>query len=75
MTDSTMIERVSRALCTAAGIDPQYWSNPLKVAQARAAIEALMEPTPALLAAQTDTDPDIARVVHENRAKLYSDPF
>ena len=31
--------------------------------------------TPALMAAQTDTDPDIARVVHENRAKLYSEPF
>ena len=43
---------------------------------ARAAIEAMMEPTPAaLLAAQTDTDPDIARVVHDNRAKLYSEPF
>jgi len=37
---------------------------------------AMMEPTPAALrAAQTDTDPDIARVVHENRAKLYSEPF
>jgi hypothetical protein len=34
-----------------------------------------MEPTPALMAAQTDTDPDISRVVHENRAKLYSEPF
>lgn len=41
MTD--MIERVARALCEAASMNPNNW--PHKVGAARAAIEAMMEPT------------------------------
>ena len=80
MTDSTMVERVAKAIgdeCYGwvdARETPNTWA--ISVDAARAAIEAMMEPTPAaLMAAQTDTDPDIARVAHENRAKLYSEPF
>jgi hypothetical protein len=51
VADNTMIERVSRALCTAAGIDPQYWSNPLKLFQARAALDAIKLLTPSMLRA------------------------
>lgn len=46
---SEMVEKVARALCIAAGINPEYWSNPLEVAQARAAIEAMMEPSPEMV--------------------------
>ena len=79
MTDSTMVERVARVIAgiafaeTHEGDAESEWPSVAHIA--RAAIEAMMEPTPALLAAQTDTDPDIARVVHDHRAKLYSEPF
>jgi hypothetical protein len=88
MTDSTMVEKAAEAIWQAEwaragnrGKRRVPWNDnsPEHMDRyrflARAAIEALMEPTPALMAAQTDTDPDIARVAHENRAKLYSEPF
>jgi hypothetical protein len=74
MTDSTMVKKVAAAI--RAKVPYGYGMTDAETVEyARAAIEALMEPTPALLAAQTNTDPDIARVVHGNRTKLYSDPF
>lgn len=50
-----MIERVSRALCTAAGLDPNRW--PEFQTQARAVLKAMREPTGAMVSAGNGSKP------------------
>ena len=57
----SMIEKAARALCVVAGDDPdregpwsEWWSESAYAADARAVIEALMEPNEAMVEAGAD---------------------
>lgn len=52
LAKSAIVERVARALCEAEGMNPNNWRH--KVKAARAAIEAMMEPTPEVCGAMMD---------------------
>ncbi len=72
-----MIERVARAIARAID-DERYWNSPGIRKAARDAIEAMREPSEAMVdAAVTDlnralfvTDPDTDNVIHRNDARL-----